>query len=259
MTSARTRVAATVLQLVTGIACLSSPAAAQSIAIPSYVIPGSATWQTWASSPQAVKIMIVNLNNGDDFTFYPGVQSTIQLAQASGINVFGYTYTAYGQRDPAAVKQAIDAVRANYAVNGIFLDQAPTSCTASTPFGTTTYQYYQDLSAYIHASGGTTVLNPGTAPATDCWMPIGDILVTYENSGITNYLYRYTDLSWMHNYPANRFWHLLYSVKQQKDMQTAFKLARQRNAGWIYVTSDGDDGNPWDGLPTYWTAEVRQP
>ena len=247
------------LAIVFGTVLAVAPAAAQSIAIPSYATPGSTTWQTWAAYPATVKIMIVNLNNGDDLSFYPAVQSAIQLAQASGIKVFGYTYTSYAQRDPAAVKRAIDAVRTNYGVNGIFLDQAPTSCTASTPFGATTYQYYQDLSAYVRASGGIAVFNPGTAPATNCWMPIADILVTYENSGITNYVYRYTDLAWMHNYSADRFWHLLYSVKQQKDMQTAFKLARQRNAGWIYVTSDGDDGNPWNGVPTYWSAEVRQP
>lgn len=233
-------------------------ASGQSIGIPSYVQPGSATWQSWAAYPQSVKIMIVNLNNGDDLAFQPAVQAAVQTAQTSGIRVFGYTYTRYGQRDPEAVRLAIDAARLNYAVDGIFFDEAPTSCTSATPFAPSALEYYQNLSGYVRSFGGSVVLNPGTAPSTDCWMGVADTLVTYENAGISNYVYRYTEMAWMRNYPANRFWHLLYAVKQQKDMQTAFKLAKQRNAGFVYVTSDGDDGNPWDGIPSYWSAEVRQ-
>jgi hypothetical protein len=229
---------------------------AQNIAIPSYVQPGSRNWKIWAAYPQIVKIMIVNLNNGDDTKFYPSVLSAVQLAQASGIKVLGYTYTHYGQRNPATVKQAINAVRSNYGVDGIFLDEAPTSCTDKSPFAANTYQYFQDLSNTIRAFGGMTVMNPGTPTPTDCWMSVTDILVNYENSGITNYSRRYADMAWVHNYTADRFWHLLYSVKKKSEMLSAFKLAKQRNAGWIYVTSDGGDGNPWDGIPSYWTAEV---
>lgn len=229
---------------------------AQKIAIPSYAEPGSKVWNTWAAYPQAVAIMIVNLDNGDDTTFYPSVLAAVQSAQASGIKVLGYTYTEYGERNPSTVEGKIAAAETNYGLNGIFLDQAPTSCTASTPFQQATLQYYQTLSTYVHTQfNGTVVLNPGTPPPTDCWMSVADILVTYENSGISNYQHSYSEMPWVNNYPASRFWNLLYAVTRQSDMQTAFSLAQQRNVGFIYVTSDGGS-NPWDGIPSYWAAET---
>jgi hypothetical protein len=202
--------------------------------------------------------MIVNLGNGDDLTFYPSTLTAVKSAQAAGIMVLGYTYTEYGERNPSTVEQVITAEWNNYHVNGIFLDEAPTSCTDSTPFGENTLQYYQTLYAYIHNEfGGTTVLNPGTQPSTNCWMGVSDILVNWENSGITSYKHSYVDAAWVHSYLPSRFWHLLYSVQNSTDMETAFRLAVQRNAGWIYVTSDGaHGGNPWDGLPTYWKTEA---
>jgi len=239
------------------IGLLGAPAAqSQAIAVPSYVQPGSKPWLSWAAHPQAVKIMIVNLNNGDDTNFYPSVLTAVELAQASGIKVLGYTYTDYGQRDPNTVQQRIAAAEGNYGLDGVFLDEAPTSCSTATPFGESNLQYYQNLASYVHSQfNGTVVMNPGTPPATDCWMSAADILVIYENSGMTNYQHRYSDMPWVHNYPAGRFWNLVYGVSKQKDMQTAFKLAQQRNIGLIYVTSDGGS-NPWDAVPSYWTAEV---
>jgi hypothetical protein len=234
-----------------------APAApAQSIAIPSYVQPGAKVWKSWAAYPQAVRIMIVNLDNGDDTNFDPSVLTAVQSAQASGIKVLGYTYTEYGQREASTVMQKIEAAETNYALDGMFLDEAPTSCTAATPFGETNLQYYQSLSSYVHSQfNGTVVLNPGTPPATNCWMSVADILVTYENSGITNYEQSYADMPWVKNYPASRFWNLVYSVQKQKDMETAFSLAQRRNVGLIYVTSEGGS-NPWDEIPSYWAAEA---
>jgi len=34
-------------------------------------------------------------------------------------------------------------------------------------------------------------------------------------------------------------------------------LAQQRGAGWLYVTDDGPDGNPWDTPATYLAAEAK--
>ncbi len=244
--------------IVLGALSLAGSAAAQGIAIPSYATPGSKTWNTWAASPQAVKIMIINADNGDDTTFSSSTLAAVHAAQSAGITVLAYTYTEYGERNPATVMQKIAAAETNYLVNGIFLDQAPTSCTAATPFSETNLQYYQNLSNYIHTQyNGVVVMNPGTPPPTNCWMTAADILVTWENSGLTSYQHSYAEMSWMQSYPANRFWNLLYSVSKQKDMQTAFSLAAQRNVGLIYVTSAGGS-NPWDSIPSYWSAEVSQ-
>ncbi|HEX6278164.1 MAG TPA: carbohydrate binding domain-containing protein, partial [Polyangiaceae bacterium] len=60
------------------------------------------------------------------------------------------------------------------------------------------------------------------------------------------------------NYPASRFWHLVYNTSSA-DMATALSLSRSRHAGWVYVTDDlmtNGFVNPWDTLATYWSSEV---
>ena len=63
------------------------PSPAQSrIAIPSYQDPGSAQWNAWqALGSSSVGIMIVNLNNGDDTTYYPSVDQAIRNTRKKGI------------------------------------------------------------------------------------------------------------------------------------------------------------------------------
>jgi hypothetical protein len=52
-------------------------------------------------------------------------------------------------------------------------------------------------------------------------------------------------------------WHLIYSVPDEREMRKTLELAQHRRAGWVYVTDDGPDGNPWDDVPSYWAAEAR--
>ena len=62
--------------------------------------------------------MIVNENNGDDTSYQPAIAAAIRSARASGIFVVGYVYTGYGQRDPAVVRDRVEAVYRNYLVDG---------------------------------------------------------------------------------------------------------------------------------------------
>src|SRR5579863_10647632 len=79
------------------------PSPAQSrIAIPSYLNPGSGQWGAWRGlGSSSVGIMIVNLNNGDDTSYYASVDQAIRITRKNGIFVVAYVYTGYGQRDPA--------------------------------------------------------------------------------------------------------------------------------------------------------------
>lgn len=227
------------------------------LAVPSYQNPGTSTWQGWATQgPAAVGIMIVDISKGDDEKYYSRVDAGIQQARSKGIYVLGYTYTSYGSRDPKLVHQKIDAVYNNYNVDGIFFDEAPTSCTAANQYAGTAYRYYQGLSTYVrmkHAGAHITVLNPGTYSASDCWMSDFNILMNWENVGLSNYQSNYVDYAWTHKYPPERFWHVLLGVSQA-DMQTALNLAKSRNAGWVYISDSPD--NAYNQVPAYWTAEA---
>ena len=223
---------------------------------PSYQDPGSAQWTAWAApGARAVGIMIVNLNNGDDEGYYPSVDQAIQATRKQGILVLGYTYTGYGARDPKIVREKIDAVYRNYAVDGIFFDEAPTDCNASNPYFSSAFLYYETLTNIVHRKAGAkiTVLNPGTYSGSDCWMGIANILMNWEDQGLAAYQNYYVDYAWVHKYPPDRFWHIVYGLSADQ-LPAALELAKQRNAGWVYMTEE--TGNPYAGPPQYWTEEA---
>lgn len=226
------------------------------LAAPSYQDPGSPQWSGWqAPGPHAVGIMIVNLNNGDDERYYASVDQAIQATRKKGIFVLGYTYTGYGKRDPKLIRSRIDAVYHNYLVDGIFFDEAPNDCNASTPYFPTAFLYYQQLTNYVREKAGAriTVLNPGTYSPSDCWMGITNILMNWEDQGLQSYRDNYVDFAWVHKYPPDRFWHIVYGMPADQ-LTAAFDLAKQRNAGWVYFTNQ--TGNPYAGPPAYWKAEA---
>ncbi len=227
------------------------------LGVPSYQDPGSPQWTAWAApGMKAVGVMIVNLNNGDDETYYPNVDRAIRATRKQGIFVLGYTYTGYGARDPKIIRQKINAVYRNYLVDGMFFDEAPTDCNASNPFLRTQFLYYEALTNYVREKAGAriTVLNPGTYSASDCWMGIANILMNWEDQGLANYQSNYVDYAWVHKYPPDRFWHIVYGMSADQ-LRAALELAKQRNAGWVYLTQE--TGNPYASPPQYWIAESR--
>lgn len=233
------------------------------LAAPSYQDPGSGQWAAWAKpGSQAVGIMIVNLNNGNDETYYPSVDKGIRQARRQGILVIGYTYTGYGTRDPKVVRSKIDAVYRNYLVDGIFFDEVPTDCGATNTYQPNAFLYYQALTNYVRQKSGAriTVLNPGTYSPDDCWMGITNILMNWEDQGLDNYRANYVDFAWVHKYPPDRFWHIVYGMTAD-GIAAALELAKRRNAGWVYLTDE--TGNPYAAPPTYWgalaSAVERQP
>ena len=238
------------------VVCVSSLPGQARLGAPSYQNPGSAEWAVWAApGAQAVGIMIVNLDNGDDEAFYASVAKAIRATRKNGIFVLGYTYTGYGKRDPKIVREKIDAVYRNYLVDGIFFDEVPTGCNASNPYFSTQFLYYQQLTNYVREKAGArlTVLNPGTYSPSDCWMGITNILMNWEDQGLETYRDSYVDYAWVHEYPPDRFWHIVYGMGADQ-VPSALELAKQRNAGWVYLTDEV--ANPYASPPKYWTAEA---
>jgi Spherulation-specific family 4 len=231
------------------------------LAVPSYVSPTAKEWNAWASlGSQRLGLMILNLNNGDDARYDAALAAAVKSTQDSGILVLGYIYTGYAKRDPAEIRAKIDGVFKSYRVDGIFLDETPTDCKASGEFATSNFAYYEALTDYIRSKPGKhdVILNPGTVPEEDCWMKAADILVTFEEATLANYEKDYVDREWIHRYPLERFWHLVYSVPSTDEMRQVVKLARRRGVGWLYVTDDGPDKNPWDEPASYLAVEAKE-
>lgn len=225
----------------------STPFAAQRLAIPSYFEPGT-LWDQLSAAAPTVGLAIINPENGPGSSPDAAYQATVTQAQSNGILTLGYVATNYGQRNPSIVQREIRNYFSWYAVNGIFLDEASTSC-AKLPYYAALYRYIKD-----QRRGAKVVINPGMN-TSECYMKVADIIVNFEDS-FTAYQ-GWIPSAWVYEYPAQRFWHLVIGANQTQ-MIEAVHLSKGRHAGWVYVTPD-DLPNPWDSLPTdpYWTDELN--
>jgi hypothetical protein len=70
---------------------------------------------------------------------------------------------------------------------------------------------------------------------------------------MASYRNDYVDFAWVHKYPPDRFWHIVYGMGGN-ELPNALALAKQRNAGWVYFTEEA--GNPYATPPHYWSAEA---
>jgi len=223
--------------------------AAQRIAVPSYIYPGP-EWTLFETSAPTVGIAIINPASGPGEAIDPNYQRQIKEAQTHGIKVLGYVTTSYANRDLAKVEREIDTFEAWYHVDGIFLDEAANS-PSSLP-------YYAALKTHIvklnqHA---LTIINPGTE-TIEGYMAVADIVLTFEGS-FEDYQSKYHAPDWVSKYKSNRFWHVVYKAATVDDMKDVVRLSKERNAGWVYVTSELMP-NPYGKMPAedYWLAQVK--
>lgn len=116
-----------------------------------------------------------------------------------------------------------------------------------------TLSYYENLRTNISTiNAGYKVFGNAGTNTLEGYTNAADVLVTFENhTGYNTYI----PDSWMNNYAANRFAHLLYNVSSSSEMQAHLALSESRNVGYIYITNDNGT-NPWDTLPSYWNDEV---
>lgn len=219
--------------------------------MPSYYYPCFTTGCVWQRTAGKAKLVIINPASGPGAAVDSNYVILSSNLRAGGTIVLGYVATTYGGKVTADVQAEIDKYFSWYGVSGIFFDEASTECT--------TVPYYQQLIGYTKSkvSAGTTpapttVLNWGTdSAAAECFFTVGlnapDIVVNFESS-YTSYLTWSGPAAWVSNYPASRFWQLVYEVPQTPEaLYKALMLSKARRAGWVYVTDDSitPDGNPW--------------
>ena len=176
-------------------------------------------------------------------------QAAVQEAHAAAVTVLGYVGTDRGRRPLDSVLAEVAVYAAWYATDGIFFDEASTDCGLAAG-------YYAPLYAAVKAGTGRRVvaLNPGGA-TEECYMRVADVVATFEDS-YSAYTAAPAAPSWTSKYAPTRFWHLVYAAPSEAELLEAVRLARQRRAGWLYVTP-GTLPNPWEALPPppYWSRE----
>lgn len=247
---------------------LQAGAHATGILVPAYFYPSfdpaQSQWDemTAAAASGVPVTAIMNVANGPGTAVNSDYVAAVNAFKAAGGTVVGYVYTCDGRdlcasglpstRSTADVLADVQRYADWYGVDGIFLDEM-SNRTSELPF-------YATVAAALRSAHPTRQIfgNPGTATPAD-YLAVADTLITYEGPG------DYTGAPqepWMQTADPQRQAHLHYNVATQADMLSLLDQARQRNAGYVYVTDDrytpGNDQepNPWDQLPGYWNAEV---
>ena len=236
--------------------------AAQKIAFPTYIYPtwydsGGGTWATIMSASPQVPLVIINPASGPGTAVNSDYLTQTMLAQASGQTVIGYINTAYTATPAGTVEAYMGNYLSWYGVNGFFLDNALNVAGSA--------GYYVNLYSYakqVTSDAAVVVINPGT-PTDVSYMAGCDIVVNAEYD-IGTYRVR-SAAAWERDYPADRFWHIIYGCQNTNQRNEALYLSRQNRAGYVFVT-DGILPNPYDILPgsntggglPYWQGEVAQ-
>lgn len=220
-------------------------AAAPSVAVPAYFW-SSTEWDRMLVSSEELRYVVMNPDSGPGTASHPTFVNKVAAARSQDATVVGYVDTAYGVRSLATVKADIDKYRAWYGVNAFFFDQTPYDCAQ--------ISYYQDLEDYVRAQvGGFTFLNPGMNPH-ECYLGVADVVVNFEGSEAS--YNAWTPAPYVAGYPADRFWHIVYSV-DPSHAAALLSRAASRNGGLVFLTEKGMP-NPFSVIPTdaLWSAQT---
>ena len=252
-------VAATVIAL-TIVFCQQSAKIAPTIEIllplyiyPNWYEPQSYVWSDVVSAAAIPITAIINPRNGpDNLPPNEDYQRGLADLRQTDISLIGYVYTLYGDRPIAQVKRDIDLYHQYYDIEGIFLDESASSSQQ--------LDYYRELYNYIKTKDKAyqVIINPGTHIDEEyLTKPAADTVVIFEH--YSQYWSEYQPRSYVDKYKPERFASLIHSVDDSNQMKKYIDMAIARNIGYIYITDDspsGDNGDPWNSLPTYWQEEV---
>jgi hypothetical protein len=194
-------------------------------------------------------VAIINPNSGPGGKPNSDYAKGLKLLQQGGVKTIGYVATNYGKRPIEQVKADIDLYNAHFNVQGIFLDEGAS--------GPQQLNYYSEIYRYIKSKKKLqqVIVNPGTHIDEAYFSkPVTDQAVIFENFG--KEWPTYETSPYVNKYNRKHFALMLHGVIDRATMQSYIELAVKRNIGHVYITNDADS-NPWDSLPSYWSAEVE--
>ena len=231
-------------------------AEATQLLIPAYFNPGPLWTEMTSAAAGGAKITaILNPNSGPGTAVDPATLAAVTTFEAAGGTVVGYVHTTDDKRAIADVEADVKSYESFYPmINGIFVDEMSSS-TKATPIN-----YYTSLYNYIKGQNSSyqVIGNPGDAVDAQ-YAAVADTLVTFEDAQTnTNLNYAAsTPEAWTATASPSKTANIVYQVPDAATMLTDMAEAKSQNVGYVYFTDDGADGNPYDSLPTYFSAEVN--
>ena len=219
------------------------------LAVPAYFHPATASrdWQQLLLQARQIRLVVLNPASGPGDRPDPAFLAAIRPLQDAGVAIAGYVDTSYGRRSSRAVLAEVSQYLRWYKVDGIMFDQVSP--------GPDELRHYAQLSRRARKLGaGMIVFNHGVYPH-EGYARHADVLGTFE--GPWNVYLAAAVPQWTRSWPAERFYHVVYSVPPDH-LGDAFVLAGRRRAGSVYVTDEGG-GNPYSRLPTPMPAAADPP
>jgi hypothetical protein len=229
----------------------------EAILIPLYSYPDldeeNSTWQKIIDLKKKYLnkriVAIVNPENGDFNSLNEDFVNAIKELSKAGVEVIGYIYTSYGDRDKNEILKDIDNWNnfyKLYGIRGIFFDEVSTD--------ENQLKYYTNIINYAKSKGFYfNVLNPGTY-TNQIYIDseISDIVVDYEN----NYSYFKNDLPIL-NTPSyiTSLGFLIHSMNENKTKKL-YDFTKEHNLTYFYFTED-NDSNPYDSVSKYLEDEIK--
>lgn len=252
----------------------------QHVAVPAYWTPdtsdGALMFDGLANNAPTVGLVVINgPTSSPPIPFDQATATAVQKMHQAGEKVLGYVDTGYlGQTGntttrvnpgsttvadwQAQMKQDADAWYGLYGscgIDGIFFDETLSGCGAANAY----LSSYKAVTDYVRAShpGAYITINPGTT-SEECYTQIADTISIFEND--YSVYQSWTPPAYVTNYPASKFWHIVYNVPTQSALRSVVTKSKRNHAGYVYVTNHVLDAThfPYDSLPnaTYWKNEL---
>lgn len=214
------------------------------ILFPFYLYPTQATIQPLLNAkkqyPNVPIRAILNPNSGPGASKNKDYANAVSQLKKAGISVLGYVSTNYGKRKQSLVNKEIENWQSWYRPDGIFLDEMSLN-----------HSYYSQATAFAKSLGVKYVVgNPGTNIDLSAGQDV-DTVTIFESPNLPN-LSSFN--AWKKAYPADKIALLAYRISP---LPTKFITDASQTFGWIFITDDGADGNPWDAYPSYFLDLVK--
>ncbi|HEY1621774.1 MAG TPA: spherulation-specific family 4 protein [Streptosporangiaceae bacterium] len=209
------------------------------LVVPAYFHPAVAAqdWAAMASQADRIRLVVLNPASGPGTHSDPVFLDALAPLREAGVQIAGYADTDYGRRPRGEVLADIERYRDWYDVGGVLFDQVSA--------GLADLRHYALLARRGRKLGAQVVVfNHGVHPH-EAYARHADILGTFE--GPWNVYLEQSVPRWTRSWPADRFYHVVYSVPADH-LGNAFLIAGRRRAGCVYVTDRGG-GNPYNHMP----------
>lgn len=199
-------------------------------------------------------IIILNPSSGPGTVVDDNYTAAIKRLRGAGATVVGYVSTDYTNISESAAIVDIDKWMSLYPeIEGIFLDEMTNDDDQAHR------NYYRNIKTYCNQKKGLypVIGNPGSLAnhqyyTQDCV----DIVVVHENSTQPTEANLKGDFQDGHS-DFNKFTRATL-VYTQASFSPSLVNTMVEYVGWIYVTDDGGDGNPWDSVSAYLEDTLKQ-